>query len=317
MKATVMTEFGGPEVFSVRNIPQPEPKTGEVLVRVSATAVNLIDCRHRQFGFLNGMKLPAVVGCEVSGVIEATGDGVHHFAVGDEVFYLTTVAQGQGSYAEYHVTKETTLVKKPNSLTHVEAVGLPMNGSILWEALIVEAGLSDGETLLILDGIDSLGTTAIQVAKSAAPSANVIVLCGKHQRDIAEGLGAHVVIDNKTNHIHQEIMKATGGAGIDVLLDTVGGLNISKHAAHMKHHGRMVGLWDMQGDLAEASEKGITTKLIKHQADQSKLEMLCGLIDHHKLKPVVDTVMPLSQVGVAQQRLERGIGCGKIILIPN
>lgn len=314
MKATVMTGFGGKEVFKVKNLLEPVPGTGEVLVKVSATSVNLIDCRHRQYGFLKGMKLPAVIGCEVSGVVVESGSEISQFDVGDEVFYSTSTMQEQGTYAEYHVTKETTLVKKPSTLSHIDAVGLPVNGSLLWEALIVQGGLSAGETLLIRDGIDCLGIIAIQVAKTAR--ANVIVLCSKHQMDIAKGLGADGILDREAKNVHQEIAKAARDTGVDVFLDTIGGADVSDYIPHIKRSGRMICLIDMQINLAAAAEKDIYPKLIKHQSNQTNLEAIYKLIEHEQIRAVIDTVMPLSEVGTAHQRMERGVMCGKIILVP-
>lgn len=315
MKATVMTGFGGKEVFCVKNISQPEPGSGEVLVKVSATSVNLIDCRHRQFGFMRGIKLPAVIGYEVSGVVEATGREVKHFHNGDEVFYSSSSMLDQGTYAEYHVTKESTLVRKPFGLSHIDAVGLPVNGSLLWEALIVQSRLSAGETLLIRDGIDCLGMIAIQIAKVAG--ANVVVLCDKYQMDIAKGMGADIILERKAKNIHQQIVKATRDTGVDVFLDTIGGADVSNYLPHLKQSGRMVGLIDMQVNMAAAAAQGIFPKHVQHQSHHSKLEALYKLIEHEQIRAVVDTVMPLSEVGTAHQRLERGIMCGKIILVPN
>lgn len=315
MKATVMTNFGGREVFGVKNVPQPIPGDGEVLVKVKATSVNLIDCRQRQFGFLYGMKLPAVLGCEVSGVIEATGKEVSHFELGDEVFYSTSTLQSQGTYADYHVAKENTLVKKPAALSHIEAVGLPVNGSLLWEALIIEGRLSNGETLLIRDGIDCLGVIATQVGKIAG--AHVIVLCDKHQMDIAKGMGADTILNRKGKNVSQQLATATRQTGVDVFLDTVGGADVSSYIPYMRQGGRMLGVIDMQINLELAAEKDISHKLIRHESHHSKLTVIYKLIEQQKIRTVVDTVMPLSEVGTAQQRMERGVMCGKLILVPN
>lgn len=315
MKATVMTNFGSQDVFKVKNISQPIPGSGEVLVKVSATSVNLIDCRHRQYGYLRGMKLPAVIGCEVSGVIAATGSNVSQFAVGDEVFYSTNTLRSQGTYAEYHITQESMLVKKPTGLSHIDAVGLPVNGSLLWEALIVQGGLSKGETLLIRDGIDCLGMIAIQVAKIAG--ARIVILCSKHQMDTAKGLGADIILERQSKNIHQQIAKATCHTGVDVFLDTIGGAEVSNYIPHIKQSGRMLGVINMQIDLAAAAEKDIFSKLVRHESDQAKLKAIYKLIEQGRIKTVVDTVMPLSEVGLAHQRMERGAMCGKIILVPN
>lgn len=135
MRAMVVKAFGGPDVFEAQDLPMPQPGPGEVLVKVHATSVNPVDYKIRQNGTWAGVQPPAVIGYDVSGVVEALGDGVGDFAVGDEVFYTPDIFAGPGSYAEYHVVHEGIIARKPDNLSHEEAASIPLAGGTAWDAI--------------------------------------------------------------------------------------------------------------------------------------------------------------------------------------
>src|SRR3990172_8386455 len=142
MRVAMIREFGGPEVFELRDVPTPEPGPGEVLVRVMASSVNPVDYKIRRAGEWAGVKPPAVIGYDVSGVVEAVGPGVRDFQPGDEVYYTPEIfGGGAGSYAEYHVAREAIVARKPDSLTHLEAAVVPLAGCTAWDALVNRGGL--------------------------------------------------------------------------------------------------------------------------------------------------------------------------------
>jgi NADPH2:quinone reductase len=149
MKAMLITGFGGPEVFELREMPKPEPGPCQILVKVHATSVNPVDYKIRQAGAWAGIKPPAIIGYDVSGVVEDLGDGVEDFQVGDEVYYTPEIFEGQGGYAEYHVAHQAIVARKPSNLSHVEAASIPLAGGTAWDALITRANLHVGETVLI------------------------------------------------------------------------------------------------------------------------------------------------------------------------
>ena len=193
MKAIVLTSFGGPDAFALRDVPKPVPQAGEVLVRVHATSINPLDYQIRRGDYPESVPLPAITGHDVSGVVEAVGPGVTSFVPGDEVWYTPQIFQGSGSYAEYHVASETIIGKKPAALSHLEAASLTLVGGTAWEALVVRAGLRVGESILIHGGAGGVGHVAIQLAK--AIGARVLTTARASNAEFVRGLGADVVID--------------------------------------------------------------------------------------------------------------------------
>jgi len=134
MKAMVIADFGGSEVFEGRDVAKPQPMPSEVLVRVHATSVNPVDVSIRKSGSWAGVSPPAIIGYDVSGVVEAVGEEVEDFEEGDEVFYTPEIFEGQGANAEYHVASEEIVAHKPPSLSHVEAASLPLVGGTAYDA---------------------------------------------------------------------------------------------------------------------------------------------------------------------------------------
>jgi NADPH:quinone reductase len=149
MQAAVLTAFGRAEVFEFQNILKPVPKATQVLVRVYATSINPIDYQTRRGDYKDLVRLPAIIGVDVSGVIEAIGEAVTSFKVGDEVYYSPQVFGEFGSYAQYHVAEESIIAVKPINLTHVEAACFPIAGGTAWDCLITRGNLQVGETVLI------------------------------------------------------------------------------------------------------------------------------------------------------------------------
>src|SRR3712207_1743357 len=146
----VITRFGDPDVFELQEIERPAPGPGEVLVRVIASGTNPVDAKIRQAGSWAQIPFPAVLGYDVSGVVEALGAGVTGFAVGDEVFYTPEIfGNPHGSYAEYSVAAAGIIARKPANLTHVEAAGIPLAGGTAWEAIVRRLNVRPGETVLI------------------------------------------------------------------------------------------------------------------------------------------------------------------------
>ena len=152
MKAAVLTRFGGPDAFELREVPVPEVGARQVRVRVHATAVNPLDYQIRRGDYTDYVPLPAIIGHDISGVVEELGSDVREFAVGDEVYYTPKIFGGAGSYAEQHVADVELVGRKPQNLTHVEAASLALVGGTVWEALVERAQLRVGETILIHGG---------------------------------------------------------------------------------------------------------------------------------------------------------------------
>ncbi len=304
MKAMVIAGFGGPEVFEEREINQPTPGKSEILVKVYATSVNPADCGVRQGIFGPTIKLPAILGYDVSGVVEAIGENVRDFKVGDQVYYAIGLLDGVGANAEYHVANESIVAKKPSNLSHPEAASVPVAGGTAWTALINRADIKIGETVLIHGGAGGVGSFAIQIAKAAGTY--VYTTCGGYDADFVKSIGADKVIDYRNRDFVEIINSETGGEGVDVSFDTVGGEVLAESLKVTKLDGRAITITGIEGNLNTAIGKNITVHFVHLDDPRPKLEVLRTLIEQGQIKPVVGMTLPLNQVAEAHQRLEQG-----------
>ncbi len=312
MKAMVITRFGGPEVFAEQDVPTPRPRENELLVKVYATSVNPVDYKIRQAGSWAGVTPPAVLGYDVSGVVEAAGPGVRDFTPGDEVYYVPHIQGGPGSYAEYHAVHETIVARKPSTLSHIEAASIPLAGGTAWDSLIARAGIRAGETVLIHAGAGGVGSLAIQLAK--ASGAYVFTTCGVYNVDLVKGLGADRPINYRTEDFVDVVRRETGGEGVDVAFDTVGGEVLTRSVDAVRRSGRIASIVTAPSRLDAAPRKNITVHFVFLQRERAKLDAMRAMIDRGQLKPVIDSVMPLSEVAAAHRKLEKGGVRGKIVL---
>lgn len=304
MKAVVLKSFGGPESFELRDVPKPVPQAGQVLVRVHATSINPLDYQVRRGDYPDLVPLPAITGHDVSGVVEAVGPGVTAFAPGDEVWYTPQIFDGPGSYAEYHVAAESIIGKKPPSLTHLEAASLTLVGGTAWEALVVRAGLRVGESILIHGGAGGVGHVAIQLAK--AIGAKVFTTAREANFEFARRMGADVVIDYEKEDYADAIIRETGGRGVDVVFDTIGGDTLSRSADVLAQLGRVVSIVDIAQpqNLLQAWGKNASYHFVFTRQNRGKLDELSALIERGQLRPHVGAVYPLADIAQAHARLE-------------
>ncbi|WP_458132007.1 zinc-dependent alcohol dehydrogenase family protein [Pseudomonas sp. R3-41] len=304
MKAMVLKSFGGSGSFELREVPKPVPRTGQVLVRVHATSINPLDYQVRRGDYPDLVQLPAITGHDVSGVVEEVGPGVTAFAPGDEVWYTPQIFDGPGSYAEYHVAAESIIGKKPASLSHLEAASLSLVGGTVWEALIVRAALRVGESILIHGGAGGVGHVAIQVAK--AMGARVFTTVREANAGFVRSLGADVVIDYEKEDYVDAIMGQTGGRGVDVVFDTIGGNTLSRSPDALAQLGRVVSIVDIAQpqNLVQAWGKNASYHFVFTRQNRGKLDDLSALVARGQLRPHVGAVYSLADIGLAHARLE-------------
>src|SRR5437773_10379703 len=211
MKAVQIHAFGGPEVLQYEDVPQPQPRPNEILVRVHAASVNPVDWKIRE-GHLSAT-LPMIMGIDFSGVVESVGNGVTKYRSGDAVF--GQVADESGGYAEYAVAMESDVARKPEELDHIRAAALPVAGLVPWQALFDTANLTAGQTVLIHGAAGGVGSFAVQFAKWKG--ARVLgTASGAHVEQVRQ-LGADQVIDYRKTKF-EEVAR-----DVDVVLDTIGG----------------------------------------------------------------------------------------------
>lgn len=327
MKAMVLNAYGENAIFEPADLPAPEAAFGQVLVRIAATSVNTVDTMIRTMGQENlpfAPDLPAVLGMDFAGTIESVGEGVAGFAVGDEVYGCAGgLADLQGALAKLIPADARLIAHKPKSLSMREAAALPLVGITAYEGL-QRAGLTSGQKILVQGGAGGVGHVAAQVARHMGAE---VYATGTGEKQIAaiEGFGA-TAIDFMAEKIADYVAAHTGGAGFDVVFDTVGGTNLTNSfeaAALNAHVSTTVTLLEL--DLLPAHFKGLSLHVVfmlipmlhDHQraAHGEILAKLAEIADAGALKPVLDEQRyTLAEVGKAYDRLTSGQAIGKVVI---
>jgi NADPH2:quinone reductase len=310
----VTPRFGAPDVFEERDVEKPRPGPGESLVRVVASGTNPIDAKFRAAGGSRGLEAPVILGADVSGVVEEVGPGVTDLAPGDEVYYTPEVSgpRSNGGYAEYHVAKANIVARKPPTLSHEEAAAVPLAGGTAYEALVRRLGVKVGETVLIHGGAGGVGSFAIQIARSAG--ARVLATAGPDNQETLQALGADVAIDYTQQEAAEAALDDTGGTGVDVVLDAVGGETVMNSIPATRPFGRLATILGAQGDLTPLYQKNQTLYGVFLLRERARLEEMARLIESGQIRPLIDRVLDLREVGEAHERLDSGHGRGKIVL---
>jgi NADPH:quinone reductase-like Zn-dependent oxidoreductase len=306
MKAIVVHEYGGPEVLKYEDVPRPEPKEDQILVRVIAAGVNPVDeaARSQKFARFFHIKLPAIPGYDIAGVVEKIGPKITKFKAGDPVYAYIALDKG-GGYAEYAAATEKEASAKPQSLTYVAAAAVPLVAETAWQALIDTAKLSAGQTVLIHGGSGGVGTFAIQIAK--ARGAKVIATASTANQDLLKQLGADVTIDY-TKTKFEDVAR-----DVDVVLDTVGKDTLARSYGVVKKGGFIVTLV-ARIDQAELDKHGIRGASLSVKPDSNELAEIGKLIDQEKIKVIVSETFPLVDAVKAQEQVATGHTRGKIVL---
>jgi NADPH:quinone reductase-like Zn-dependent oxidoreductase len=312
MKAMVITSFGSSEVLEQRDAPKPEPGPHDLLVKIVATAANPCDYQTRRGDYKDDVECPAIIGIDASGVVEAIGTDVAKFKPGDEVFYMMELFTRPGAFAEYNLVDESIVALKPKNINHFEAASLPLVFSTAYGCLIERARLKVGESVLIHAAAGGVGSIAVQLARA---SGAYVFACSTGSIEFVKSLGADRVIDYKTESYESVINDETNGKGVDVVLDTIGENTLERSPYLMKNHGRIVSIVDIAAkqSLLEAWGRNITMHFFFVEPTAHKMEVLRDLVERGEIRPVVNCIMPLTQVGEAQLRQEQGGVQGKIV----
>ncbi len=304
MKAVVLTHFGGADAFEVREVSVPHVGPRQVRVRVHATAVNPLDYQIRRGDYADQVPLPAIIGHDISGVIEEVGTHVSEFGVGDEVYYTPQIFGGPGSYAEQHVADVDLVGRKPENVSHLEAASLTLVGGTVWESLVTRAQLAVGETILIHGGTGGVGTIAIQIA--AAIGARVLTTAKAGDHDFVRSLGADAAIDYTSTDYVDAVAELTQGKGVDVVYDTIGGDALTRSPLTLADSGRVVSIVDLAQpqNLMEAWGKNAAYHFVFTRQNRGKLNALTTLVERGLVKPVIGATLPLARMSEAHELLE-------------
>jgi NADPH:quinone reductase-like Zn-dependent oxidoreductase len=309
MKAVRFHEFGDPNVLRYEDVDQPTPGAGEALIRVAASGFNAVDAGIRG-GYLQGpfpVTLPHTPGVEVAGTVDALGEAVNQFKVGDNVIAFLPMT-ADGAAAEYVIAPAEALASAPTSIPLAEAAALPMIGLTAWQALFDDARLRAGQRVLINGAGGGVGGYAVQLAKGAG--AYVIATASQRSIERVKSAGAHEVIDHTATQV-------TVAEPVDVLLNLAGitAEELDALAAHVRAGGVVVNSVPMIPTPSDEnrSVRGVGVFV---RSDAQQLAHLVELIDRGELHVDVTERVPLSELAALHTRSESGAVAGKAIVIP-
>ncbi len=306
MKAVRIHAYGGPELLHYETAPRPVPNPDDLLIRVRAAAVNPVDWKIRE-GYLQGFlnhRLPLIPGWDVSGEVVKVGPEATGFKIGDAVYARPNIER-DGSYAEYIAVKASEAAHKPTRLSHDHAAAVPLAALTAWQALVDVAQLQAGQTVLIHAAAGGVGSFAVQLAK--ARGAQVIATASAVNTGIVAELGADQFVDY-TKTRFEEIVK-----DVDVVFDTLGGDTQDRSWQVLKPGGILVSI--ISPPVEETAAKhGVRSAFVFVQPNGQQLAAIARLIDEGRMKPIIHTVLPLSEARQAQVISQGGHARGKIVL---
>jgi putative PIG3 family NAD(P)H quinone oxidoreductase len=315
---------GGPEMLVPALRPLPQPGQGEILVRVAAAGVNRPDVLQRQGGYPAPKGASDIPGLEVSGTVVALGEGVSRWRVGDEVCALVA----GGGYAEYCTVPEPQALPVPSGLDLARAAALPETFFTVWTNVFERGRLAEGDSFLVHGGSSGIGTTAIQLA--SAFGARVFATAGnKLKCEACEKLGAERAINYREEDFVAVVQEATGGRGVDVILDMVGGDYLQKNISLLATEGRLVNIAYLKGSKVEVNFLPVMLKRLtltgstlrpRSVAEKAAIaraleEKVWPLIAAGRIQPVIEGRFPLTRAADAHRLMETSAHIGKIVLV--
>ncbi len=323
MRVVEISAPGGPDVLRLATQQVPPPPAGEVLIKVAAAGVNRPDVLQRMGRYPVPAGASPLPGLEVAGSIAALGSGVVDWKVGDAVCALTP----GGGYAEFCVAPASSCLPVPRGLSMIEAASLPETFFTVWSNVFDRAGLKAGETLLVQGGSSGIGVAAIQIAHALGHQ--VFATAGSAEKCAAcENLGAARAINYKTEDFAEVVKAATGGKGVDVILDMVGGDYVPRELKALAPDGRLVFIAFIGGIKAEINLSDVMLKRLtlsgstlrprpaefKAAIARALRSKVWPLIEAGKIKPVVHATFALAEAPKAHALMEAGSHIGKIVL---
>jgi NADPH:quinone reductase len=323
MNYVTTREPGPPDVLVLAQAELPQPRAGEVLIRVAYAGVNRPDCLQRSGGYPPPADASPIIGLEVAGMIAGVGEGVADWRIGDRVCALTP----GGGYAEYCVAPAAHCLPPPQGLSLLEAASLPENYFTVWHNLFERGKLEEGEILLVHGGTSGIGLTAIQLAM--AFGAKVITTVGSAEKAaFCRDFGVDRVVDYRQQDFVEEVADFTGKQGVDVVLDMVGGDYMQKNLKCLALEGRLVIIAFLKGSRAEVDWRSIMLKRLtvtgstmraspsarKAGIARTLRDRIWPLFEQGRLKPVIYRTFPFADAAAAHALMESSQHIGKIML---
>ncbi len=330
MKAFIIDRYGKKETGRIAQMPEPELRDDDVLIRIHAAGVNALDSKIKsgEFKLILPYRLPLILGNDVAGTVVGVGTRVSRFKPGDEV-YARADQDRIGTFAEFIAVKEASLARKPTNLSMEEAASIPLVALTAWQVLVETAKLKKGQKVLIQAGSGGVGTIAIQLAKYLG--AFVATTTGTSNVEWVKALGADVVIDYKKRDFAAELRD------YDVVLNSLGGDELEKSLQVLKPGGYLVSIsgpptpefavdqglaWPLKqvlrllshGIRKQARRRGVAYAFLFMRADGNQLREITALIESGIIRPIVDCVFSLEATADAMTYVEQGRAKGKVVV---
>jgi NADPH:quinone reductase len=320
MKAIRVQQFGGPEVLKLEDVPTPKPQAGQVLVRMHAAGVNPYDTYMRNGTYAVKPQLPYTPGSDAAGVVEAVGPGVTKVQPGDHVY---TSLNGTGAYAEYALAQEGQVHPLPQNISFEQGAGVWVPYGTAYHALVHFARARASETLLVHGASGGVGTAALQMARAMG-----LTVFGTAGTDKGLGLikkvGAHNGFNHSQPSYRDEIMKATGARGVDVILEMLANVNLGHDLKLLATNGRVVVIGS-RGDVTITPRDLMTRRAsvlafalwgaTPAETAEIHAALYAGL-ENGTLRPIVSKRIPLAEAARAHQEIMEPGAAGKIVLVP-
>jgi len=321
MKAIRVHEFGGPEVLRLEDVPKPQPGLGQVLVRVHAIGVNPVETYIRAGTYAFKPTLPWTPGKDGAGMVEEVGDSDTEFKSGDRVYTAGSIS---GTYAEFALCKAEQVHPLPANVSFAQGAAMGTAYATAYRGLFQRAEAKPGETVLVHGASGGVGTAAVQLAR--ARGLRVFGTAGSDQgRTLAREQGAHEVFDHRAPDHFMQIMKATGGRGIDVIVELLANVNLGKDLTILAKGGR-VAIVGSRGRVEinprdamqrDADLRGLVMPNTPPAELASIHAALVAGLENGTLRPVIGKEFPLAEAAQAHRAVMEPGAVGKIVLLPN
>jgi NADPH:quinone reductase-like Zn-dependent oxidoreductase len=338
MRQVYISGRGGPEKLQVRESSDPEPQGNQLRIRVKASGINFADILARQGLYPDAPKLPCVVGYEVSGTVDAAGAAARQDWIGQDVFALTRF----GGYADTVVVPEIQVFAKPAALSHEQCAAIPVNYLTVWQLLVVMGSLSADETVLIHNAGGGVGLAAIDVARHIG--ARIFGTASSNKHTFLKERGLHEAIDYRGKDWSLQLKHLTGGRGVELIIDPLGGSHWKKSYQSLRHTGRLgvfgISAASDSGRLAPLKLLGTALRMpffhplslmnqnravfgvnmghLWHESEKIRgwADVLIQGVADGWVRPHVDKSFPFDRAGEAHAYIEARKNIGKVVLTP-
>ncbi|MBY0146126.1 NADPH:quinone oxidoreductase family protein [Neobacillus niacini] len=324
MKAVQLKEYGGPEVLEMVEIEKPVPSGREVLIEIKAIGVNYADTARREGQYVVKTPLPFIPGAEIAGIVASVGDKVTSVKPGMRVVTLIE----SGGYSEFALADERSLIPVPEQLDYQNAVALPLQGLSAYHVLKTMGRLEKGESVLVHAAAGGVGTLAVQLAKLFGAGKVIATASSSEKLELARQMGADILINYSESNWVEQVLEATGGKGVDVALEMVGGDVFQKTLKCLATFGRLVVFGAASGEQSKMYPSSLMARnqsvigfflpqiMRKPELLQPSLVELLSYLGEGKLKLTIGGVFPLDEAANVHRLLQSRKTTGKLILEP-